>query len=92
MSSIAIRNLAPATELDRSAMSAIHGGAGLGSPEVNVFVPISLNQVNNMVQNTSVLNNSVVGASLALDVRPQQWGMNAVSLPSGMLAGLPGRA
>ncbi|MDB5853739.1 MAG: hypothetical protein JWR22_1780 [Herminiimonas sp.] len=92
MSSIAIRNLAPATELDRAEMSAIHGGAGFGSPEVNVYVPISLSQVNNMVQNTSVLNNSIVGASLALDVSPQQWGMNAVSLPSGMLAGLPGRA
>jgi hypothetical protein len=39
-----------------------------------------------------VLNNSIVGASLALDVSPQQWGMNSVSLPSGMLAGLPGRA
>jgi hypothetical protein len=26
-------------------MSAIRGGAGFGSPEVNVFVPIRLNQV-----------------------------------------------
>jgi hypothetical protein len=43
------------------------------------------------VQNTSVLNNSIVGASLGLNVSPQQWGMNAVSLPAGMLAGLPGR-
>jgi hypothetical protein len=37
-------------------MSAIRGGAGFGSPEVNVFVPIRLNQVSNMVQNTSALN------------------------------------
>jgi hypothetical protein len=90
MSSIAIRNLAPATELDHKAMSSIRGGAGFGSPEVNVFVPISLNQTNNMVQNTSVLNNSIVGASLALDVSPSQWAMNAVSLPSGMLTNFPG--
>jgi hypothetical protein len=91
MSSLAIRNLAPSQDLDRKAMSSIRGGAGLGSPEVNVYVPINLNQTNNLVQNTSVLNNSVVGAALSLDVNPQQWAMNAVSLPHGLMSSLPGR-
>ena len=92
MSSITVRNLAPSRDLDRKAMAAVRGGAGIGSPEINISVPITLSQTNNLVQTTSVLNNSYVGASLALDVRPNQWAMNAVALPSGMLPQFPGQA
>ena len=92
MSALAIRNLAPATDLDRQQLSAVRGGAGFGSPEVNVYVPINVSQTNNLLQNTSVLNGSIVGApGLNLDVSPTQWAMNAVALPPG-LAALPGHA
>jgi len=85
MSSIMIDNLKHSAELDRRAMRAVRGGAGLGSPDIQVYVPISVSQQNNMVQNTSVLNNSIVGAGAVipgLSVNPAQWAMNAVSLPS----------
>lgn len=94
MPSITVCNLAPSRDLDRQAMAAIRGGTGtgIGSPEIKISVPITLSQTNNLVQNTSVLNNSYVGANLALDVRPNQWAMNAIALPSGMLPQLPGQA
>jgi hypothetical protein len=85
MSSIMIRNLTHSTALDRKAMLAVRGGAALGSPEIQIFVPISVSQQNNLVQNTSVLNNSVVGAGAVipgLSVSPTQWAMNGLTLPS----------
>ena len=84
MSSLAIRNLAPSRALDHQAMSAVRGGAGFGNPDINISVPISISQENNMVQTTNVLNNSVVGfgANLSgLQVAPTQIGFNALSLP-----------
>ncbi|TFW10134.1 hypothetical protein E4K72_02440 [Oxalobacteraceae bacterium OM1] len=91
MSALAIRDLAPAA-LDTKAMSAVRGGTGLGSPSVNVYVPINIAQTNNLMQSTNVLNNSIVGApGLNLDVNPTQWAANNIGLPPGLLAGLPGR-
>jgi hypothetical protein len=85
MSTIMIRNLSHSTELDRKAMSTVRGGTALGSPNINVYVPINLSQTNNMAQTTNVLNNSVVGygADLSgLTVNPSQWGMNVAMLPT----------
>lgn len=93
MSALAIRNLAPATELDAKSMSAVRGGTGIGSPSVSVNVPINIAQTNNLMQTTNVLNNSIVGApGLNLEVNPTQWAANGISLPREMLASLPGHA
>jgi hypothetical protein len=92
MSSLTIRNLERSAELDRKAMSAVRGGAGFGSPEVQVYVPININQANNLAQTTSVLNNSTIGvggsALSGLNISPELWAVNAVSLPkmSGQFA------
>ena len=86
MSSLTIANLERSTDLDRKAMSAVRGGAGFGSPDVQVYVPININQTNNLAQTTSVLNNSVVGvggsALSGINVSPELWAANAVSLPN----------
>jgi hypothetical protein len=86
MSSLTIRNLERSAELDRKAMSAVRGGAGFGSPEVQVYVPININQANNLAQTTSVLNNSTIGvggsALSGLNISPELWAVNAVSLPN----------
>lgn len=92
MSTIQIRNLEHGKELDRHAMSAIRGGAGFGSPDISIYVPINVSQQNNMAQNTSVLNNSIIGAGTSLpglNVSPAQWAMNSVSLPSLPSASFP---
>jgi hypothetical protein len=82
MSSIKVRDLAPVTGLDRKAMSAIRGGAGVGSPDVKVFVPININQTNNLVQNVAVANNSIIGGGADIKVAPTQMGFNMLTLPS----------
>jgi hypothetical protein len=91
MSSLTIRNLERSTDLDRKAMSAVRGGTGFGSPNISVYVPINISQENNLSQNTSVLNHSVIGAGAAipgLHVSPTQWAMNGLSLPAGLPAQL----
>jgi hypothetical protein len=87
MSSLAIRNLAPDASLDRLAMSAIRGGSGAApgfpSPSININIPISVAQTNNLSQHVAVLNNSIIGPGVSLDgfqVRPTQVGFNALSL------------
>ena len=88
MSSLSIRNLAPSRDLDHKAMAAVRGGAGFGNPDINVYVPISISQENNLVQNTSVLNGSVVGYGADLSgvkVNPTQIGFNGLQLPSSFV-------
>ncbi|RJG05543.1 hypothetical protein D3870_05505 [Noviherbaspirillum cavernae] len=85
MSTIMIRNLSHSTELDRKAMSVVHGGTAMGSPSININVPVSVNQQNYMVQNTNVLNGSAIGAGAylpGLKVSPTQVGMNYLQLSS----------
>jgi hypothetical protein len=79
MSSIIIRDLSHSKELDRHAMSAVHGGQGpsIGSPTINVGVNVVQNLEQIQVTNVNVLNNSIVGPSfpgLDIDVNPHQTG------------------
>jgi hypothetical protein len=84
MSSLIIRNLATDATLDRKAMTAIRGGT-IGSPRIDINIPINISQTNNMNQRVAVLNNSVIGPGVDLEgvqVRPTQIGFNALALPS----------
>jgi len=80
MTTLAIRDLPRADELDRSAMSTVRGGnswlQGLGPiANVNVGVNQNITQIQNVEVNA--LNNvGVIGAGfgpLALNVSPSQW-------------------
>jgi hypothetical protein len=85
MSSIAIRDLAHASELDRHAMSAVTGGSGFGSgfgKDVNVNVNVN-QQIGQFQQiGINVLNNNgVIGAGFKgpdIDVAAALWAENNV--------------
>ncbi|WP_277185859.1 hypothetical protein [Caballeronia sp. BR00000012568055] len=86
MSSLIIRDLSHSKELDRHAMSAVHGGTGdvvrIGSPDINVNVQQNLTQF--QVTDVNVLNNSTVGPNFPgigmLNVSPKQMGhLNATT-------------
>ena len=80
MSTLQLQDLDHSRELDRKAMSGIQGGLG----DVTVNVPINVTQSINQTQTTSVLNNSIVGAtfgSLDLNVNPTQVAANHVAFP-----------
>ncbi len=77
MSSIMIRDLSHSKELDRSEMSAVHGGTGYGKfADVKVNVGIVQNMVQYQNIEVNALNNiGVLGANLPqlnLDVSPKQ--------------------
>ncbi|WP_028220351.1 hypothetical protein [Paraburkholderia oxyphila] len=83
MSSIVIRELAPGTELDRRAMSALRGGSsntvsGIGSiANINVSPTVEQNIEQIQVVNVNALNNiGYIGAGfgpLNLKVSPSQY-------------------
>lgn len=88
MSSIAIHELPPSTELDRKAMSEIRGGtnswlAGLG-PIANVNVSVGQNiEQNQAVVVNALNNNGIIGAGIGpfkLDVSPSQFANTGFSL------------
>jgi predicted component of type VI protein secretion system len=79
MSSITIRDLSHSKELDRSAMSAVHGGTGYGKyADVNVNVGVVQNMVQLQNVEVNTLNNvGSIGAGFhapAVDVSPMQMG------------------
>ena len=81
MSSIAISDLAHNAELDRRAMSAVHGGNGFGK-DVNVNVDVNQEVVQFQQIGISVLNNNgVIGAGFKgpdIDVAAALWAENKV--------------
>jgi hypothetical protein len=87
MSSIAIRDLAHASELDSHAMSAVAGGSGFGGfggfgKDVNVNVAVN-QQIGQFQQiGINVLNNNgVIGAGFkgpSIDVAAALWAENNV--------------
>jgi hypothetical protein len=81
MSSIAISDLAHNAELDRHAMSAVHGGSGFGK-DINVNVDVN-QQIGQFQQiGINVLNNNgVIGAGFKgpdIDVAAALWAENKV--------------
>lgn len=81
MSSIAIADLAHSAELDRRAMSAVHGGSAFGK-DINVNVDVN-QQIGQFQQiGISVLNNNgVIGAGFKapdIDVAAALWAGNKV--------------
>lgn len=91
MSSLVIRELAPATSLDRGAMAAVRGGTGLpgglfsGGPIANIVVAPKIQQNIDQVQVVSVnaLNNiGYIGAGfgpLNLKIDPSQYANTGVA-------------
>lgn len=86
MSSIAISDLAHNAELDRRAMSAVHGGSGIGGSGFGKDVNVNVNvdqQIGQFQQiGISVLNNNgVIGANFKgpdIDVAAALWAENKV--------------
>ena len=81
MSSIAIADLAHSAELDRRAMSAVHGGSAFGK-DVNVNVDVN-QQIGQFQQiGINVLNNNgVIGAGFKgpeIDLAAKLWAQNEV--------------
>jgi hypothetical protein len=85
MSSIMIRDLAHAAQLDSGAMANVRGGSAWG-PDVNVN--LTLNQQIAQVQKVGVNvlnNNGVIGPGFAgpsIALSPTQWAKNEAVLPA----------
>ena len=84
MSSIAIRDLAHASELDRHTMSAVAGGSGFGGFGKDVNVNVNVNQQIGQFQQIGINvlnNNGVIGAGFKgpdIDVAAALWAENNV--------------
>lgn len=80
MSSIMIQDLTHSKELDRHAMSSVHGGASLTQGGFGPFANVNVNVNQNIQQfqnvQVSALNNSIIGPGFVaprFDVSPQQF-------------------
>lgn len=64
MSTIVIRDLAQSEELDRKALSAVHGGSrgGFGGANVNISNVVGVGVQNNLYMPIGILNQSKIGA------------------------------
>jgi hypothetical protein len=70
MSTIVIRDLAQSEELDRKAMSAVHGGSrgGFTGANVNISNVVGVGVQNNLYMPIGILNHSEIGAPVGVSL------------------------